>query len=702
MDTITIPNEIKTEIDDALDNLNSPEKLSESKLLSLSMVVRHMEENPSVLPYQTLKAILTDILELLEKENPDCADILRGRFWEGLSPTNMIAKGRPKQWSEKTFYNYQKKARSEFYSLLWQKEQNCASDFKAYASADESMHLSRKLGENAETTRSAHTNSNLRRVLIFAIFIILAAYSLFLALNKAAPLSPTAIPATPTISPTLTIFSNPTFTPTSVNTASACGETKLTPVVLSGKLLRHQGVSDFTIENTPGILSNTVRRVVIDRTGLWIGYFGMETNGVQHFDKVNLADCDFSTTIPAQNINAMAVAKSGKVWVGTEKNGILSWDGKEWRHYIVRDGLPSNEIFGLTIDDQDNLWAGTWEGVAKFDGTSWSVPYQVQNDTIFNNHVGAIAFDSEKNIWIGHLGDGVSEYRQRDSTWIYYTTQDGLAGNEMRTIVVRPKSGQQPESIWFASVDGGISRFEQGIWTVYRVKDGLPSNNVNDLALDRYNRVWAATDKGVSYFDDKIWKLYDSLATSTIAIGSSCPANTPCPFDDDQVLTGTPGMGFTHSRLPLPDIVIKVTKICFVTAQRERICPSLDTSFDTTLSESIVTATFPKPLEPGEILRFEITVSPQETYQLRENRGDFISNTDDNDFNLFGAWQSIGVKGTVEAGQPYIFTDYDNPFTMPKLPDGVQEKQFVSTWRVWMHTRYVGPFIRLVFTVKDK
>jgi hypothetical protein len=225
---------------------------------------------------------------------------------------------------------------------------------------------------------------------------------------------------------------------------------------------------------------------------------------------------------------------------------------------------------------------------------------------------------------------------------------------------------------------------------------------VNALALDRYNRIWAATNKGVSYFDDKIWKLYDSLDTTTIVIGNSCPMDAPCPFDDDQVLTSTPAMGFTHSRLPLPEAAIKVVKVCFVTSQRTHICPPTDTSFDTTLSESVIIATFPEPLKPDDTLRFEITVSPQETYQLRENRGDFISNTDDNDSNLFGAWQSIGVKGTVEAGQPYIFTDYDNPFTAPKLPDGVQEKQFVSTWRVWMHTRYVGPYIRLVFTVKDK
>jgi len=646
-----MPDEIKTEIDDALDNLNSPEKLNESELLSLCMVVRHGEENPSVLPYQTLKAILTDILDLLEKENPDCADILRGRFWEGLSPTYMIARGRPQKWAEKTFYNYQKKARGEFYSLLWQKEQNCKSDFKASTPVDQDMLLPAKPDGSAKTTRPARTNSNLRWVLIFAVFIILAASGWFFTLGKAElfpqpTLTPTAKSIPATISPTLTF---PNATPTLPNKISVCGEAEQIPVDLAvPRFLRSQGVSSFTVENTPGILNNSVRSLAIDRTGLWIGYLGAgknPPNGLAHYDKKNLANCGLSKIMGGQDINALAVSASGKLWVGTEENGIVSFDGKEWHSYTTHDGLPSNKIYTLTIDDQDNVWAGTWDGVAKFDGTGWSVPYRVENGTLFNNHVTAIAFDGEKDIWIGHVSNGVSEYRQTDSKWIGYTaTQNKLAGDKIRRIIVRPKNAQQPESVWFATTDGGISRFEQGKWTTYRVEDGLPSNYVNDLALDRYNRIWAATDKGVSYFDDKIWKLYDSLDTITIAIGSSCPTDTPCPFDDDQVLTGTPAIGFTHSRIPLPDAVIKVTKVCFVafvTSLRKTICPSFETSFDTTLSESIVTATFPESVKLGETLRFEITVSPQETYQLLETRGDFISNTDADDFNLFKAWPQL-------------------------------------------------------------
>ena len=77
-----------------------------------------------------------------------------------------------------------------------------------------------------------------------------------------------------------------------------------------------------------------------------------------------------------------------------------------------------------------------------------------------------------------------------------------------------------------------------------------------------------------------------------------------------------------------------------------------------------------------------------------------LVNTDADDSLLFGMWQHFKVEGSVEPGQPFKFVDYDNTFTAPQLPDGVQEQSFTSTWRVWRYNRYVGPSIHLIFTVK--
>jgi hypothetical protein len=92
---------------------------------------------------------------------------------------------------------------------------------------------------------------------------------------------------------------------------------------------------------------------------------------------------------------------------------------------------------------------------------------------------------------------------------------------------------------------------------------------------------------------------------------------------------------------------------------------------------------------------------PRTPYQLREDRGDFLSNIDENETNLMGGWPLVPVKGKTEPGQPYTFINYDTVFTVPELADGELEHTFVNSWRVWMHTRYVGPVIQLSFTVRQ-
>jgi ligand-binding sensor domain-containing protein len=419
--------------------------------------------------------------------------------------------------------------------------------------------------------------------------------------------------------------------------------------------------------------------------------------GLGHYDKTTWADCRDSGAALAENVNDILVAPEGTIWVAYENSGIGRYDGKKWTHYTTEDGLPSSMIYGLSLDEAGNLWVGTWEGVARFDGESWSVPYTARNDTIFNDRVHDIAFDSQNNIWVGHVTDGVSQYDPVSGSWIYHTAaRSGLAGTEIRDLLVVPASQGLPEEVWIGTRDGGISRYTDGEWTTYDKRTGLISSNIRDLEIDRFRRVWAATDRGVVYQTESGWTTYNTLDTFHIAIGPSCPDKS-CIFDEDVVWTATNGSGLTHSRLPLPEPVLDIRSVCLVDLEREREC--LDLSPLTISHTPIITATYTKLLMPGDIMRMEVTAVTRPPYQLRQDRGDFLSNADASDFNLFGAYPIIPVLDAIEPGQPFTFTDFDNPFLIPDLDDGQQEQTFISSWRVWMHTRYVGPIIRVVFTV---
>jgi DNA-binding CsgD family transcriptional regulator len=488
--------------------------------------------------------------------------------------------------------------------------------------------------------------------------------------------------------------------PAEAGLASICGESGRAAATDAPRFLRSQGVSDFTAANTQGAVRNDrVRAVAIDTRGLWIGYFATDQNprnGIGQYDKKSWADCTQPGSARGRDINAIAFDRGGGVWAATENAGVLLFDGKSWYTYTTRQGLPSDRTYGLFVDEDNTVWVATWEGIAKFDRESnlWELSYSTHNNTLFNDHVHAIAKDSSGSIWVGHIMHGVSQYRAVDGKWIYHRRSlGGLGGDEIRSIVVRKATTNSAESVWFATADGGVSRFENGAWTIYRAEDGLPSDDVRAVALDKYNRVWAATAKGVVYFDDKKWTRYDSLDTHSLTFGPQCQ---DCPFDDDTIWTGTVAMGLTHSRIPYPDAAVDILKVCFVSEQRESICQSPQAVDQT----DTMTVTYTRVVSPGDIFRFEVTASPRAPYQFREDRGDFLSSIEESDANLFSAYPIIPVKGTIDPGEPFTFTDFDNPIKAPRPADGEREMAFTSAWRVWAHTRYAGPTIRIRFIVR--
>ena len=226
--------------------------------------------------------------------------------------------------------------------------------------------------------------------------------------------------------------------------------------------------------------------------------------------------------------------------------------------------------------------------------------------------------------------------------------------------------------------------------------NGLPGDEVRDIAVDKYGRVWAATSKGVAYFTDDKWKSYDTVDTFSLSFGKDCENKNEYCVDAENIWTGTNLLGITQSRLPLTNKGLDVLKVCFVNESKENICPDLIT--DSALNTVI--ANYPYPVKPGEKLFLKVSVSPYKPNQLLDSRGDMLANIDADESMLYGAWKHIPVTGSIESGQEFTFIDYDNPFTAPAL-DGEKSKTFFSDWRVWMHTRMIGPTIRISFTVKS-
>jgi len=106
-------------------------------------------------------------------------------------------------------------------------------------------------------------------------------------------------------------------------------------------------------------VSDTMFVVFVDSKGKqWMG----GTNGVQfhtgHDPKSN--NTSFITELPNLYVHAIAEAPDGKIWIGTEQ-GLAKYDGTNWS--IVSTGLPNLFITAIAFDKNGSAWVGTKQGL---------------------------------------------------------------------------------------------------------------------------------------------------------------------------------------------------------------------------------------------------------------------------------------------------------------------------------------------------
>ena len=122
-----------------------------------------------------------------------------------------------------------------------------------------------------------------------------------------------------------------------------------------------------------------VRTVAIDKEGtVWAGttdgiLLMSCNNGNVKIEKMMESEEHPDSILMSNDIVCIQQDKSGSMWVGTHGGGIAQTTGKDtkgrwlFRHFGVKDGLPSEEIKSVTFDSKDNTWFATDNTICSYD-----------------------------------------------------------------------------------------------------------------------------------------------------------------------------------------------------------------------------------------------------------------------------------------------------------------------------------------------
>lgn len=240
---------------------------------------------------------------------------------------------------------------------------------------------------------------------------------------------------------------------------------------------------------------------------LWFATMGGPASvgvGVYHFDGKTWNHYTTGNGPPFEELSASALAPDGAVWFATLCCGISRFDGKSWTNYTIDTGLQSNAVLALTFAPDGALWVGTQDaGASRFDGKSWQY-FPAYYGGLWGAFVGRIFVLPDKSLLFSTSnGSSAILVRFDGQQWTNYPTPWTDEGKYTEDMAASPNG-----DIWFATESSGVYRLSKNTWTHFTTKDGLASDNIQNVAVARDGTVWLGTAGGASRFDGKKWTIY--------------------------------------------------------------------------------------------------------------------------------------------------------------------------------------------------
>lgn len=196
--------------------------------------------------------------------------------------------------------------------------------------------------------------------------------------------------------------------------------------------------------------------------------------------------------LPAQNITqaskTLLVDRRNQVWVGTD-GGLLYRlrNGSFVRELSLGNGIET--VNALFEDSSSNLWLGCTGGggVLNLPGgepagvrTIPGMPYP---------DVRAIAESADGAMWFGtHYGGA---FRWQNGNWTRFTRRNGLPSDYVRCFLAQPNG-----SLWIGTIHG-LARWREGTLASITSDQGLWNDSISHIAADAIGNIWISSFRGI-------------------------------------------------------------------------------------------------------------------------------------------------------------------------------------------------------------
>jgi signal transduction histidine kinase/ligand-binding sensor domain-containing protein/DNA-binding response OmpR family regulator len=154
---------------------------------------------------------------------------------------------------------------------------------------------------------------------------------------------------------------------------------------------------------------------------LWVGIYGGGLNlfdtKKREFTEWYLNDVQEEKSISVNKVIDIFQSKNNNLWIATKDGGLnlFNQETSEFKTYLKKDGLPSNNIYGIVEDKRGDLWLSTDKGLVRFEPKTGRMKYFDSSDGMLSNlfYPKAKFMDAEGQIYFGTF-NGITYFKPEE------------------------------------------------------------------------------------------------------------------------------------------------------------------------------------------------------------------------------------------------------------------------------------------------
>lgn len=178
-----------------------------------------------------------------------------------------------------------------------------------------------------------------------------------------------------------------------------------------------------------------------------------------------------------------------------------------FRNFNINDGLSQSSVTALVQDENDALWAGTQDGLNRFDGKEFEVFTADKTEGLESSYIKCALVDRQGNLWFG-TNNGLTFYNRKKEQFKTYFVNKG------EILQIEDLSLGENGYLWVATSESGLFRFNMKSTQFESLKSKIPSRKTTHVKVTDGGVVVVAKAGGGLYFYNSKKDKTEELNTS--------------------------------------------------------------------------------------------------------------------------------------------------------------------------------------------